>query len=203
MDFYSAAEKRRTVRDFTEEPVPEAVIRRILEAGLLAPSNDHRRDWAFVLLHTAEEKENALRFVKAWAKVQGESKLQGDATPAQQMYAYAMPRQYTMLAGAPWVVLPFFKAGPGLFRPASVSSLNAFASIWCVIENLFLAAAAEGLGCSMRVPVGEEGQQVAQAVGAPEGWVLPCYIGVGHPAPAPELPQYRAAVEQKLHRGVW
>ena len=60
--------------------------------------------------------------------------------------------------------------------------LNSFAAIWCVIENIFLAAAAEGLSCSMRIPVGDEWEKVAKAVGAPEGYVFPCYIGLGYPA---------------------
>ena len=51
------------------------------------------------------------------------------------MYAVAMPRQYTMLFNAPYVILPFFKATPGVMKPDSVSSLNPLSSIWCVVEN--------------------------------------------------------------------
>jgi len=45
MDICEAIEKRHTIRDFTEQPVPEAVLKRILTAGLKAPSHDHARDW--------------------------------------------------------------------------------------------------------------------------------------------------------------
>lgn len=59
---------------------------------------------------------------------------------------------------------------------------NAFASVWCCIENIFLAAVAEGLACSMRIPVGNKGLKVADSVHAPTGYMLPCYIGLGYPA---------------------
>ena len=87
-----------------------------------------------------------------------------------------------MLYNAPYVVLPFFKSAPGVMKPDSVSSLNPLSSIWCVVENIFLAATAEGLACSMRIPVGSEGPNAARAVGAPDDYMLPCYIGPWRPS---------------------
>ena len=120
------------------------------------------------------------------------------------MYAYAMPRQYSMLAECPYVILPFFKAGKNVLSPSSVSSLNSFASIWCVIENIFLAATAEGLAYSMRIPVGEEGEKAAESVGVPDGYLLPCYIGIGYPEDdVAELEQVKYTAKQKMHFGRW
>ena len=203
MEFYEAVRCRRTAREFTDQDVPLEIVQNILNAGLKAPTNDHMRNWEFILFRSKEEKENGLQFVKAWAEAQKENKLRGDSDSAKQMYSYAMPRQYTMLAGAPWVILPFFKAADGVFHPTSVSSLNSFASIWCVIENIFLAAAAEGLGCSVRIPVGEEGKNVALTVKAPEGYVLPCYIGLGHPVKAEAFKQNEYSAADKTHYGIW
>lgn len=86
----------------------------------------------------------------------------------------------------------------------TVNGLNSFASIWCVAENIFLAATAEGLACSMRIPVGEEGKQVMSVLGVPEGYVMPCYIGIGHPAEnAPVVAQVEKPVDRTLHFGKW
>lgn len=41
MDFYDVVNARRTIRDFTETPVVIDVVKRILSAGLKAPTNDH------------------------------------------------------------------------------------------------------------------------------------------------------------------
>lgn len=205
MDFYQTVSARRIARAFADTPVPPEALERILQAGLQAPSNNHLREWEFVVLQSPEEKENALQYVKAWAERQGENtNTAAPVTVAQKMYAYAMPRQYTMLSTAPYVVLPFFKAGPDVLRPSSVSSLNSFASIWCVIENIFLAATAEGLACSMRIPVGSEGENAARAVNAPQGYMLPCYIGIGYPEDgAPEIEQHTYTARQKTHYGKW
>lgn len=122
------------------------------------PTYDHRREWEFVILRGEEEKENALQFVKAFAEAQGENRfVSASASPQQKMYADAMPKQYSMLRKSGCVILPFFKGGNSLFHVCSVSSLNSFASVWCCIENIFLAATAEGAACSMRIPVGNEG----------------------------------------------
>lgn len=206
MELYEAIAKRRIVRDFKEDDVPFETIEKIIGAGLKAPTHDHLRNWEFVILHGKEEKERALRFVHTGVGPTLEilKKTLVDGTPQQKMYAVAMPRQYTMLFSAPYVILPFFKTTPGVMKPDSVSSLNPLASIWCVVENIFLAATAEGLACSMRIPVGSEGPDAGREVGAPEGWMLPCYIGIGVPAEdAPEIEQIEYCAKQKMHFGKW
>lgn len=205
MEFYQVINSRRTVRDLTAEPISADVLERIIAAGIQAPTHDHGREWEFVILCEEEEKENALQFVKAFAKAQGENCfVSASASPQQKMYADAMPKQYSMLAKSGCVILPFFKGGNSLFHASSVSSLNSFASVWCCIENIFLAATAEGLACSMRIPVGNEGLQVAETVHAPKGYMLPCYIGLGYPAKdVAVLEQVERPVAKTLHFGKW
>ena len=50
MDFYDVIEKRRTIRDFENETIPEEVVERIISAGLKAPTNDHMRDWHYIAI---------------------------------------------------------------------------------------------------------------------------------------------------------
>lgn len=206
MELYDAIYKRRIVRDFKDKTVPEDVVERIINAGLQAPTHDHLRNWEFVVLKDKKDKENALQFVKQGIAPTLDILKQTlvDGTAQQKMYATAMPRQYSMLYNASHIILPFFKSNSGVMNPKSVSSLNPFASIWCVIENIFLAATAEGLACSMRIPVGEEGPNAAKAVGAPEDYLLPCYIGLGYPADdKPEVEQVLYTAKQKIHFGKW
>ena len=205
MEFYDVINKRKTTREWQEKDVPMEMLERLIDAGLAAPSNNHLREWEFVILRTPEEKAPALQFVKEFVENRGvteQEKRFAEGSPVQRMYKYAMPRQYTMLNDAPYVILPFFKIAK--LSASSVNELNAFASIWCVIENIFLAAADEGLGTSMRIPVGPESEKVCKAVGAPEGWVMPCYIGVGYPKEdAPQLEQIRYSAGEKMHFGRW
>lgn len=206
MDLYEAIYKRRIIRDFKEGIVPEDVVERIIDAGIQAPTHDHLRNWEFVVISDKKDKETALQFVKKGIEPTLDilKKTLVDGTLQQKMYALAMPRQYSMLYNASHIILPFFKSNSGVMHPSSVSSLNPISSVWCVIENIFLASTAEGLGCSMRIPVGEEGLDVAKAVGVPEDYLLPCYIGLGYPADdAVPVEQVKYSAEQKIHYGKW
>ena len=202
MDLYEAIYKRRTARDFKDKIVPEETLKRIINAGLQAPSHDHLRNWEFVILKEKEDKKRALQFVRQGVEPTLEilKKTLTDGTLQQKMYAIAMPRQYSMLMNASHIILPFFKSNSGV----SISSLNPVSSIWCVIENIFLASAAEGLSCSMRIPVGKEGKNVADVLGVPENYMLPCYIGLGYPSDdSPEVEQVKYGAEEKMHYGKW
>lgn len=160
MEFYQVINNRRTIRSLEDKPIPYDVLERIIAAGMQAPTHDHRRMWEFVVLREREEKENALQFVKAFARIQGENSMAvSSATPQEKMYAYAMPRQYTMLAQSGCVVLPFFRAGASLFHGSSVSSLNSFASVWCCIENIFLRLQQKGWPAPCGFPLGRKGRK--------------------------------------------
>lgn len=50
MEFYEVIEKRRTIRDFESEDIPKEVIERVISAAMKAPTNDHMRDWHFIIV---------------------------------------------------------------------------------------------------------------------------------------------------------
>ncbi len=207
MEFYEAVEKRRTVREFFDKEVDFEVIKRILEAGNKAPTWNHNRNWSFIILRTDEEKEYAFEYAKKIAdKFDAEKYLNVPRpypiTLGQKMYAHAMPRQFTMLKDAPYVIIPVFKCKE--LNGENVSKLNPFSTIWCVIENIFLAATAEGLSCSMRIPLGEEHDIVKAKLKVPATYMIPVFIGIGYADPnEKELEQQVADIDKQLHFGRW
>lgn len=64
MEFYEVINKRKTSREWSDKEVDVKVIKRIIGAGMKAPSWDHYRNWQFIVLHTKEEKENAFGYAK-------------------------------------------------------------------------------------------------------------------------------------------
>ena len=54
MEFYEVIEKRRTIRDFESEDIPKEVIERVISAAMKAPTNDHMRDWHFIIVKDRE-----------------------------------------------------------------------------------------------------------------------------------------------------
>lgn len=207
MEFYEAVEKRRTVRAFLDQEVDFEVIQRILEAGNKAPTWNHNRNWSYIILKTDEEKEYAFDYAKKIAdRFDAEKYLHAPRpypiTLGQKMYAYAMTRQYSMLKDAPYVIIPVFRAKE--LNGEYVSKLNPFSTIWCVIENIFLAATAEGLACSMRIPLNEEHDLVKEKLNVPPTYKIPVFIGIGYADPNEKvLEQYQPEIDKQLHFGKW
>lgn len=207
MEFYEAIEKRRTTREFLDKEVDFEAIKRILQAGNKAPTWDHNRNWHFIVMRTDEEKEYAFEEAKKTAdKFDAEKYLNipraYQITLGQKMYGYAVPKQFTMLKDAPYVVVPCFKAKE--LNGEYVSKLNPFATIWCVIENIFLAATAEGLACSMRIPLNKEHDIVKKKLKVPPTYMIPVFIGIGYANPEePILEQHAPDIDKQIHFGKW
>lgn len=54
MSIYQTVISRRTVRDYTDEPVPEELVRKLLQAGRMAPSSSDSQPWHFVVVRDAD-----------------------------------------------------------------------------------------------------------------------------------------------------
>lgn len=57
MDVFEAVEKRRSIRKYKSDPIPEKDLRRILEAARLAPSGGNRQPWFFIVARDPERKK--------------------------------------------------------------------------------------------------------------------------------------------------
>ena len=56
-DFYEDIDRRRTVRDFSDKPVPRDIIETALKAANTAPSGANLQPWHFVVISGAETKK--------------------------------------------------------------------------------------------------------------------------------------------------
>jgi nitroreductase len=50
MDVFEAIERRRSVRSYLPDPIPDGILRKVLEAGRLAPSASNRMPWRFIVV---------------------------------------------------------------------------------------------------------------------------------------------------------
>ena len=121
------------------------------------------------------------------------------------MFADALPKQQRMLMQSGLLIIPFFRqlTWP-LLKPAEQSSLNYFASAWCALENMLLAATAEGLGTVFHIPVSDEAEKIKETVNAPEGYEFTCLLTMGYPAENAFLPKQRVInVADRIHINHW
>lgn len=62
MDILDLIKGRRSVRSFTPEPVPDDILRQLVEAGCWAPSGSNAQAWEFVVLRDRERLRRLQRF---------------------------------------------------------------------------------------------------------------------------------------------
>ena len=144
MELYEVLEKRRTYRDFSDREVSDEILKRVIGATFKAPTNDHLRQLEFVVVR---ERENIAKVIAPLAKnMAAFEKLvaevdESDDKDKMAMFADALPKQQKMLMESGLLIIPFFRqlTWP-LLKPVEQSSLNYFASAWCALENMLLAA---------------------------------------------------------------
>jgi nitroreductase len=162
MDIYEAIEKRRTVRGFTE-PASEEIMRRIIMAGSRAPSPDNRQPWEFIVVDDPDIVDQI-----AEHKYQQNKKVYPAGVALQQKRAYQNCS----------VVAVCYKQGPGHHW-----------CTWMAIQNMALAATAEGLGIVPSTLWEEDQKAVQELLGLPEGYRLATIVLIGRQKGYPKLPK--------------
>ncbi|MCL2079622.1 MAG: nitroreductase family protein [Oscillospiraceae bacterium] len=208
MDFYDVVKSRKTIRDFSDKKVDKKTIERILSAGLKAPTNDHLRNWEFVVI---TEREMIEKLIKPIPKTISEKRVdfiinswKVNAPLQKETYKDAIPKQFSMLIQSGCLILPFLKQTEPLLKPKNLSALNSFASIWCCIENILLAATAEKLGCALRIPFEKETQHILETINHPKNYFMPCYLAIGYPLTKVKSPeQIKHKIKDKIHYNKW
>lgn len=207
MDIYKAIYARRTVRDFKDMTIDTEIVGKIIDAGMQAPSNNHMREWEFIVINDkparleiagkvndSKSEEDAVRTIDNWGLTDEYQR---------NMYIDAIPKQYVMLLNAGCVIIPCFRQSD-LLKPRNLSSLNPFASIWCCIENILLAAVDEGIYGVTRIPSDEEAAYLKKVLNVPVDYEIPCYIALGYPnVDVNKIPQHSFNVEGKIHLNKW
>lgn len=206
MELYETLEKRRTYRDFSDKEVSDETLRRIIGAAFKAPTNDHLRQLEFVVIRGQKNIAHIIaplaKNMAAFETLVTEVDESGDKDK-MAMFADALPKQQKMLMHSGLLIIPFFRQlTTPLLKPAELSSLNYFASAWCAVENMLLAATGEGLGCVFHIPVADEADEIKALVNAPEGYEMTCLLTVGYPAANAFLPRQKEIdIDSRIHSG--
>lgn len=134
--FYRLLQARRSVRKFKPETPPREVLDRVLGAAMEAPSGKNRQNWRFFVL-TGEKRDAYLSLSqKSWLGIK--DVLEKRLKPS--LYQFTERFFYT-LGDAPVVILCYSA------NDQEEKHLTSVGSVYMAVENLNLAAVAEGLGC--------------------------------------------------------
>ena len=179
--FYSLITSRRSVRRYQAEPLAREMIERLLNAAAWAPSAHNRQPWRFAVVTGASTKERLAS--QMGARLSADRGNDGDPTEAIEA---DVRRSYTRITTAPCVIVVCLTMEDMDVYPdarrAAAEHLMAVQGVALAIQNLLLAAAAEGLGaCWMCAPLFCQ-DTVGQALELPESWQAQGLITLGFPA---------------------
>ncbi|MCT2593611.1 coenzyme F420-0:L-glutamate ligase [Streptomyces sp. N2-109] len=174
---------RRTVREFTEEPVDGAAVRRAVAAAVTAPAPHHTTPWRFVLL---ESKRSRTRLVdamrEAWI-----ADLRSDGKSEESIARRV--RRGDVLRNAPYLVVPCLVMDgshtyPDARRAAAEREMFVVAN-GAGIQNFLVALAGERLGSAWVSSTMFCRETVREVLELPGGWDPMGSVAVGHPAAPP------------------
>jgi coenzyme F420-0:L-glutamate ligase/coenzyme F420-1:gamma-L-glutamate ligase len=178
---------RRTVREFTADPVDAAAVSRAVAAAITAPAPHHSTPWRFAVVQTQQARTALLDdMLAAWV-----ADLEGDGFTAEQIARRV--RRGEPLRRAPLLIVPCLDPAaahryPDDLRNAAEREMFVVA-VGAAVQNLLVALAVEGLGSCWVSSTMFCRPVTRRALGLPDTWEPMGAVGVGHPAhPAPDRP---------------
>lgn len=194
MDVFEAMERRRSIRKFTDDPVPDEDIVKIITAASQAPSGGNQQMWYFIVIRNKAVMDkmrqavlNTVDKMLEWPEIEG-----------HEPRVKAIRGYGTFFADAPVTIAALTKGYEhyldGDLLPKHGLSFEQIyrlrgdaprQSFGAAVQNLHLAALALGYGtCSMTGPL-YAGPELESILGVEEPWALATIIPLGRPAEQP------------------
>jgi nitroreductase len=208
---YEAMGTCRAVRRLRPDPIPDDVLRRVLEAATWAPSGGNVQPWRIVAVKDPEKRRRLGElYEKVWTAYAAQSRAAiGELDEAARAGAERMLAAGDYLAEhfAETPVVLVFCFNPErmaitdlqLDRPSVVGG----ASVYPSVQNLLLACRAEGLGCVLTTLLCVTEPVVRELLGIPAPWATCAAVPIGYPVLRGHGPIRRRSVEQMTYLDTW
>ncbi len=165
MEFQEVIEGRRSVRQYTNQPIGEDLLAKILDAGRLAPTAGNLQPWEFIVIRDEEVKERVVASTYPGADS-------------------SSPKVQSWISQAPVLVVVCIDATQSVAKYGPLGAEVALLDGAAAIQNMILAAVAYGVGsCWVS---GYRTDELKAALQIPEGVKPLAILPLGHPANIPE-----------------
>lgn len=142
METYEAIFRRRDVRaEYTGQPLDDAVLHRILEAGHAAPSVGNSQPWDFVIVRDPARLEEFADHVA------GRRAAFANSLPADRKDVFNPIKIEGIRESGTGIVVTYDpqRGGPNILGRHTIDETGLL-SVGLAIQNMWLAATAEGIG---------------------------------------------------------
>ncbi|WP_328530249.1 nitroreductase family protein [Nocardioides sp. NBC_00368] len=193
MELYEAMRTTHAVRDFTDDPLPDEVIARILDNARFAPSGGNRQGAHVVVVRSQETRERLVELTATGARRYLAQQRAGEmpwntvhptAVTDEQIAATRVPSGMTQALRTSAVVLVFLvdlgvvaSLDSELDRVGVVSGASVYPLVW----NTLLAARNEGFGGVLTTMAVAEEPALLELLGAPAGYAVAAVVPLGKP----------------------
>ncbi|MFF9686662.1 nicotinate-nucleotide--dimethylbenzimidazole phosphoribosyltransferase [Streptomyces sp. NPDC014623] len=179
--------ERRDIRNgFRSDPIPHEVLLRVLEAAHTAPSVGHSQPWDFVVIRSAETRRSMHELAQRQREAYAKSLPKARAKQFKELKIEAILDTPVNIV----VTADPTRGGRHTLGRHTQPQMAPYSSALAV-ENLWLAARAEGLGVGW-VSFFDE-REMVRALGLPEHLEVVAYLCVGYVDEFPEEPELTQA----------
>lgn len=106
--FHAELDRRRTVREFSPEPVPFAVIAEVVRAASTAPSGAHKQPWTFCVVGDPKLKARIREAAEEEERKNYDGRMSDEWL--RDLAAFGTDPHKPFLEHAPWLVVVFKRA---------------------------------------------------------------------------------------------
>ena len=169
----------RSMRRLKSDPVPSELIRKILEAGVCAPSGGNMQRWRFLVIRDPKVKETVGALYKRALDEQVAPRYRaGEPAPGMSRERFlrlldAAEYLAAHIHEAPVWIVPCLEGGTPMRTSGS--------SIYPAVQNMLLAARALGLGATLTTLHLQFEQEAEAALGLPPGVHSYALLPLGYP----------------------
>lgn len=187
--FHDIISTTRSIRRIAPDPIDDAVLQRVLQAAVWAPSGGNRQPWRMIAV-----KDRVLKarlgeiYSTEWATyvarnmelVAGQPEHIVEATRKGLAVGTTLAET---LADVPVVVIFVFDPSQVLPTDTGLGRVSVVggASLYPAVQNLLLAARAEGLGGVLTTLIAPREADVKDLLGIPDAWGVYAMVPLGRP----------------------
>jgi nitroreductase len=193
VDLYDVMRTTAAVREYTDDPLPDEVLARILDNARFAPSGGNRQGAHIVVIRDSATREAIAELSTTGARrytaqlANGESPwnpLHEPGPTAAEIAATDVPSQFTAPFKNAAVVLVFcvnLEVVAAMDQNLDRIGLISGASVYPLVWNVLLAARNEGYGGTITTMAVAEEARVRQVLDIPDNYAVAALVPMGKP----------------------